>query len=658
MIALLTLNAALAAPMQAADIQSGALEYRVGNELHTLPMVRTEVDADLHGDLATVRLVQTFANPESAPLNATYAFPLPSDAAVHGMELIAGDLVVTAQIKESAEAKATFETAKRQGKQAALLTQHRPNVFTQDIANLPPGTEIRVTVEYVHPIPKVDGAFEWVFPVAVGPRYVPAERDHTGEPEPLEMGAWNVAGTGTDVQLPLTIESGRLAVDVALHGGTAITDLRVDSHPTARIQKGSDIGTVKLSGSQPNRDLVVRYQLADDDVAVATTAWAEDGRGIVNLLIDPPASVTADRITPREVVYVLDTSGSMSGAPMDAVKRFVHRSLDTLRAGDHFRLVRFGNNATEFGQGAVPWNPETEAAAHAWIDALQAGGGTEMRTGVNTALDAPSVPGTVRTVVFLTDGYIGNDVDVIRLLESKDSDARLFSFGIGGSVNRWLLEELARVGHGTARIVTDPTQADDAADALADRMAAPYLTDVRIDWGDAPIREATPEQLPDLFLGEPLRVMAKFDKAGSYPIAIHGKVAGSPATLPIRLELPAQSSEGEALPLTWARSRIADDMHRYLSPMTAGPEREQIRQQVTTLGLEYGLATQWTSFVAVVPEPVMAQNTAAPQPVHLPSSGSSASWGGSAAPEPAGWAAMGLMGVLGLLVNRRRRRKA
>lgn len=632
-------------------LPSGTMEVRVDGQVVHLPMVKTEVDADIHGDLATVRMVQTFANPSESPLSATYAFPLPSDAAVSGMELVAGDIRVVAEVQRKEEAQATFDQAKANGQQAALLTQHRPNVFTQDVANLPPGESIRVSITYVHAVPKVDGAFEWVLPVAVGPRYVPGQRLHSGEPEPLAIGTWTVPQAGAELELEPWLDPGRLALTLEVHPGAPVTALHVD-HDEARTRLDGDRHRVELSGRVANRDVVVRYQLADDEVAASTTTSTEGGRGVLSLLVDPPASVEAARLTPREVVYVFDTSGSMSGPPLDTVKRFAHRSLDTLRPGDFFRLVRFDNTASEFARGAIPYNAENAAVAHAWLDALHAGGGTEMRTGVNAALDPAAVPGTVRVVVFLTDGYIGNDADVIRLIESKDGGARLFALGVGGSVNRWLLEEMARVGRGVARVVTDPTTADAEADRLAHRLAAPYLTDVTIDWGDAPVRDVTPAVLPDLFLGEPLRVLAKVDRAGTWDVLIRGTVAGNTATLPVRVEVPEASPDAQALPLVWARSQIEDRMHRYLSPTTGSDERSSLQSEVTTLGLEYGLATQWTSFVAVVPE---SPQLAMALPTPAPTFSGGTSFGGSAAPEPAGWAATLLMLALGGRALRTRR---
>lgn len=626
-------------------LPSGTMEVRLDGQLVHLPMVRTEVDADIHGDLATVRMVQTFENPSSSPLSATYAFPLPSEAAVSGMELVAGDVRVVAEVQRKEQAQATFDEAKANGQQAALLTQHRPNVFTQDVANLPPGASIRASITYVHAVPKVDGAFEWVLPVAVGPRYVPADRLHSGEPEPLPMGTWSVPQAGSELELEPFLDPGRLAVTLELHPGTPVTELSV-GHPEARTRLDGDRHRIELSGRVANRDLVVRYQLADDEVAASSTAFTEAGRGVISLLVDPPANADLGRLTPREVVYVLDTSGSMSGPPLETVKRFVHRSLDTLRPGDTFRLVRFDNAASELASAPIPFDAENVAVGHAWVEALGAGGGTEMRTGVNAALDPPVAPGTVRVVVFLTDGYIGNDVDVIRLIESKDGGARLFALGVGGSVNRWLLEEMARVGRGVARVVTDPTTADREADQLAHRLAAPYLTDVTIDWGDAPVRDVTPAVLPDLFLGEPLRVLAKVDRAGTYEVTIRGAIAGSTARLPVRIEVPEASPDAQALPLVWARSQVEDRMHRYLSPMTGFEERTALQAEVTSLGLEYGLATHWTSFVAVVPEdPQLA--LAIPQPPPMPGFSGGTSFGGSAAPEPAGWAASLLMLALG-----------
>ncbi|MBT3222863.1 MAG: VWA domain-containing protein, partial [Proteobacteria bacterium] len=396
------------------------VEAVVDQQVVQLPLLRSTVNADLSGDLASVSLVQVFANPYDSPLNARYLFPLPENAAVHAMEMTAGEMVIRADIMRIEKAQQTFEAAKAEGKQAALLTQHRPNVFTQDIANLPPGEQLRIEIQYAHNIPKQDGAFNFHFPMVVGPRYVPDNQSYPDEPEPLAAGVWNLDQPAVN---PEIIDSDRLGLHIRLDGGTKIESVLSTSH-TVTIAGSENERHIELKEGQSiaNRDFVLRYRLAKEDVVVSTTAWAEEGRGVVSLLIDPPVATTGAKLTSRELIFVLDTSGSMDGPPMEASKRFMRRALSTMKPTDYFRIIRFSESATEFDPQALPATGNHLERANAYIDGLRAGGGTEMRTGMNAALDAKSIPGTIRNVVFLTDGNIGNDMDVIRLVERKRKD--------------------------------------------------------------------------------------------------------------------------------------------------------------------------------------------------------------------------------------------
>jgi Ca-activated chloride channel family protein len=288
-----------------------------------------------------------------------------------------------------------------------------------------------------------------------------------------------------------------------------------------------------------------------------------------------------------------------------------------------------------------------------------------MTRGIRAALSPPIPEGRLRIVVFLTDGYIGNDVDVVRLIRAERGEARLFSFGVGNAVNRYLLEEMARAGRGVARIVKPgDDDADEAAELLANRLEAPYLTDLSIDWGDAPVREAAPAILPDLFLGESVRVLARFDGPGAWRITVHGRVAGRPVKLPLDVLLPAEAAGAEALPILWARAQIDDRMIDYLDPARDAAQRERLRGEVIALGLEHRLVTQWTSLVAVAP--VVENRGGAGAEADVPvarvegvsaKAYSGGSFGGHAAPEPASWAAIGLVGAMAAGWIRRRRQR-
>jgi Ca-activated chloride channel family protein len=379
---------------------------------------------------------------------------------------------------------------------------------------------------------------------------------------------------------------------------------------------------------------------------------------VVSLLIEPPVPSEQLPIAPREVVFLLDTSCSMAGEPMDASKRFMTQALQGLRPQDTFRVLRFSDSASGLSEAPLPATPLNVARGQTYVDELVGQGGTMMTQGVRAALEPAADPERVRIVVFLTDGYIGNDVEVIGLVEQELGDARLFSLGVGGNVNRYLLEEMARSGRGTARIVEDPAQAQAAAESLAAQLESPFLTDVEIDWGDAVVEQVTPRVLPDLFLGDSLRVMALVQAPGTLDVTVRGTLGGERVALLAQVVVPAESEGGEALPVVWARGVISDLMLDYISPRTDAVGRERVQHQVTALGLEHRLVTRWTSFVAVAPAqdmvrgPMESDRSIASSGYR--SAGSGRSWGGSAAPEPHIWAALALLSLMGGLGLRRR----
>lgn len=636
--------------------EHAALEAEIDGALVELPLLSSTVRADLDGDIASVTLVQTFANPGEAPMNARYVFPLPEDAAVHRMRMTAGDTVVEAEIQRKAEAQATYEAAKSEGKQASLLEQHRPNVFTQQIANLPPGEEVSVTIEYAHAVPREDGAYRFVFPMTVGPRYTGMPRVE-GDPEPLGSGGWTLSSG--EAVLPASIAHSAIDLEVRVDGGMPIEVATSPSHDIATRGHG-ELMEIRLVEATPvaNADFVLEYSLAGESARAGTTAWAENGKGVVSLLIEPPAAASEAQITPRELVFLLDTSCSMNGVAIESSKAFMREALGHMRSSDTFRIHRFGSDVDELSAAALPATSQNVERGVEYVDSLSANGGTNMNLGLHAALDPADDPDRMRIVVFLTDGYIGQDFEILQLVESIRGDARLFSLGIGTSVNRYLLEELARSGKGTARIVLDPEDAPAEALALAERLETPFLTDVHIDWGDAPIHDATPRDAPDLFLGDSLRVMALYDSPGTYPVTVRGTLNGRPAALPLQVELPADSEGSDALPVVWARAQVSDRMIDWMSPRTEAADKAAVVEEITTLGLEYRLVTQWTSFVAVAKDRPIAENaidvdvpTPAPKATSMTNG---VHFGGSSAPEPAEWAVLGCLALLGLVVFRQR----
>ncbi len=646
----------------------GALEVVVDGQVVSLPLLKTDADVEVHGDLSTVRLVQRFANPLGPSTEARYVFPLPPDAAVYAMKLTTADEVIEAKIQEKAAAEATFAAAKAEGKQAALLAQERPNVFVQRIAHLVPGAPVEVELRYAHVVPRRDGAYELHLPLVVGPRYVAPQSAGDGEPAPLPANEWTLPASAP-VAAPKTVDRERVGLRVLLQAGVPVRAVESPSHPIEVSELGERMRHVVLASGRTldDRDFVLRYRLAGEAIAAGVTAHAGKEGAFVSLLVEPPSHLEGERVTPRELVFVLDCSGSMAGVPLEASKRFMRQALRGLRPTDSFRVIRFSDGATAFSKAPLPATAANVREGLAYVDGLDAEGGTDMSSGIRAALD-PVVPaGALRVVVFLTDGYIGSDAAVVRLVEQRRGEARLFAFGIGASVNRWLLEELGRVGRGDARIVLPDEDAGEAADLLANRLEAPVLTDLAVDWGGGPFAEATPAALPDLFLGDSVRVVARATKPGTYRVHVHGKVAGKPVRLPLDVTVPSAGGApgGEALPIVWARGQIEDRMQRWGAPSRTAEERSKLEAEVTRLGLDHRLVTRWTSFVAVARKVVVPSGASTPADVAVPqvhgvpgAAYPTGSFGGSAAPEPATLLGAGALSALAAGWLRRRRRGA
>lgn len=631
-------------------------------EITTLPMLKSDVTVRISGDLATVSLIQTFHNPNEGGMSARYLFPMPEDAAVYSMLYKVGELVVEGKIREKQVAQAEFDQAKAEGKQAALLTQHKPNVFTQDIANLPGGETVQVEIRYAQPVPMLDGDYTWHFPMVVGPRYQPGDAGSVPGGAPA-LSQWTVAAS-SEVALPETIDADRVRLRVLLDGGAPVTALSSPSHPVVITEDGAQHRTVHLASDRTldNADFVLTYRLGGEQLAAAVTTNGDGGEGVVSLLLSPPASIPAEAQIPRELVFVLDTSCSMSGAPMETSRLFMEEALKTLGEHDSFRMLNFSSDVSALSNAPLKATPENLKLAQRHLQRLDTGGGTDMRLGIEAALGQEAEPGVMRIVVFLTDGYIGNEGDIIPLVERLRGDARLFSLGVGSSVNRWLLEELARAGRGVARIVLNDDQAKDAARALAQRIAAPALTDLQIVWGDAPVEQVSPGRLPDLFLGQPVRVLARYTRGGRFPVLIRGRQGAEIVELRVDLVLPERSDGGAALPTLWARSLVQDRMIDYLSPFADETRRQALAQEITTLGLEHHLITQWTSFVAVAHEaqlatsrgPTVSVATPTPLGVRGYMDGGGFSGVGGATPEPATGLAITLLAAGAAWAGRKR----
>lgn len=573
------------------------LHTRVHDRIIPLPLYHTDVKAQLTFMIGSVTVTQQYHNPYDGKIEAVYTFPLPDDAAVRDFVLQVGDRRIRGIIREREEATRIYLEARRQGHVASLMTQERPNIFTQRVANIEPGKRINVSITYFHTLRYQEGEFTFVYPMVVGPRYnPPGFTDGVGA---VPAGAHGQSGQRTEIQYvrPEHIVPNDISFDVAIDAGGDIGDITSPTHAIRSTRTAPGQARVTLSPNDriPNRDFVLRYKVGGDKVSAGLAVHKDEAGGTFALLIHPPQSLKAVPRTAREMIFVIDCSGSMNGRPLAQAKRALVKCLKRLDADDTFQILRFSDRVTMFEAGPVIASQDNVARGVAWTEALATEGGTQMQEVVRVALDYPPSPGRMRIVSFLTDGYIGNDREVVAFARARLNHARIFSFGVGDSVNRYLLEALARVGRGVSTFVTLEEATETAAEELYKRVEHPALTDLRIDWGGMAAVDLQPNPLPDLYLGRPVMLYGRFKGEGPAQVRITGRAGKQPFETAIAVNLNEPAQRHAALPAVWARTKIAG-LHDAL--IGSGDSRE-IGEEIRTLALRHGLLSEFTAFVAV-----------------------------------------------------------
>ena len=540
----------------------------VGGE--RLPMVHTAMEVTVDGPVARVEVTQDFVNPHDRSIDAEYLFPLPGDAAVNAMQLRVGDRVVEGTVQTRDGARRTFQNARARGRTAALLEEERPDLFQQSVANIHPGERVRVRMRFVETVAWREGRYELVLPLRAG---------------------------GVPGQAP-----GDATVRATVSAGVPLASVTSPSHDVHVAARG-DVRDVSLAGPVPtDRDFVLRWVPVADIVAPAVlTSEGPDGR-YLTLVLHPGANPPDAAVTPREMVFALDVSSSMRGRPLAQAQAVVRASLRALRPTDTFRLVAFSDVATHFDPNAVAADAASLARAVAWVDALQAAGSTGLRRGLDAALSSAVAPRRVRIVTVLSDGYAGDDRAVLAGVRGALGGARIFTVGVGTTVNRWLLGTLADDGRGELHTLAPSDDPEVFASTFARALDRPCLTDVSVDFGDLDVHDALPRELPDLFAGRPVVLHARYVRGGHGIVRVRGLVAGRPWQRDLVVDLPSGGNapahatgwNRDALPSLWARARVAE-LER---AMLLG-ETDALRAELTSVGLRFGLVTETTSFVAV-----------------------------------------------------------
>ncbi|MGC2063751.1 MAG: VIT domain-containing protein [Thermodesulfovibrionales bacterium] len=586
-----------------------------------MPLKSTAADVTIVGVIADVKVTQVYRNEGKRALEAVYVFPASTRAAVYGMRMTIGKRIVEAKIKRRDEAQQEYEEAKKQGRSASLLEQKRPNVFQMNVANIMAGDTITVELRYTELMVPEDRTYEFVYPTVVGPRY-------SNQPS---------AAAATPNSVPNLVPASitkKWVENPHLHQGEAPTytfDIRVNINaglPVHQISCGSHKVTISYDGPSyavvgldrseargGNRDYILKYQLAGDRIESGLLLLDNGKEKFFLLQLQPPKRFLPAEMPGREYIFIVDVSGSMHGFPLDISKRLFKDLLSNLRATDRFNVLLFSGGSAVLSEQSMTATPENIRKATSFIDQQQGGGGTELLPALKRALSLPQAEGFSRTVVIATDGYVTVEEEVFDLIRKNLNRANMFTFGIGTSTNRHILEGMARVGNGEPFVITKAEEAPARAAAFRNMIQSPLLSHIAIHYVGFDAYDIEPVTVPDVLADRPVIVFGKWRGKPAGKIIVKGVSGNGIFKQVINVDKVSPSKSNSALRYLWARQRIAllSDYNRLRSD-------DKRIQEVTRLGLQYNLLTAYTSFIAADSE-VRNKNeeqTTVRQPLPMP----------------------------------------
>jgi len=605
-------------------IQGGQLFFR-DQAGQFVPAVTqgSEVDIEINGMVARVVLTQRFRNVSQHFVEGVYAFPLPENAAVRRMEMLVGERRIVGKVREREEARKIYQQAKTSGKRAALVEQQRPNLFTNRVANIGPGEDIAVELEYSQEVEYRAGQFSLRFPSTITPRYMP------GQPAVVQEGDAEPSGYRVDPTHGWAVPTDQVpdadAISPFLHTAAGGDDSPLNSiEISARLDMGMPLAsvdapyhqialarragvyeiTLAAGRAEMNRDFLLQWRPVSGSAPTAalfTESVAGEHYGL--LMVVPPSGERAVEVVPREIVFVIDTSGSMGGEPIRQARQSLGMALNQLREEDYFNIIAFNASHRVLFRESMPATFHHVQVATEFVRHLNASGGTEMMPALLAALNAGGEADALRDrpalrqIVFITDGAVGNETALFEAIDRDLGDNRLFTVGIGSAPNSWFMREAARLGRGTFSYVGDVSEVSASMTTLFEQLAHPVAVGLRLDWPAG--AEVWPRRTPDLYRGQPLLLAVKFGPNWpSDELIVSGRLAGK--TWRSQLNYPTAPPTGEAgghagVASIWARRKIAG----LLEGKLRGQSEEQVRAGVLPLALRHQLLSPYTSFVAV-----------------------------------------------------------
>lgn len=618
------------------------------------PLKETNVVTNINGIIAETFVTQIYANEGQNPINARYVFPGSTKAAVHGMTVQIGDEIIKAQIKERVEAKQEFEEAKSEGKSASLLEQERPNVFTMNVANIMPGDTVKIELHYTETITSTDGKYEFVFPTVVGPRYISPTTDASDDSNHFVETPYLMNGDTPPDKYNITVN---------LTSGVPISKITCQSHKIVTDIDNNNNALITLANPEEyagNRDYILNYSLTGTEInsglmlnkgGVAGDSGPKEN--FFMLTVQPPERYKLDDILPREYIFVLDVSGSMYGYPIDTAKALIKNLVSNLRPTDTFNVVLFSGTSAQMSPKSVPANKDNINWAFNLIDQEDGSGGTELSPALQSAIDIPRISKDVaRSVIVITDGYIAEESSIFDIIRKNVGKTDFFSFGIGDGVNRYLIEGIAKAGQGEAFVVTDAAKATEVAENFRDYIQSPILRDIKVKYNGFSTYDVEPQKLATLFAKRPIVLFGKWKGEAKGTIEITGTLGNGKEYKQVIQVANAQSQESiSALPYLWARSRVEQLMDYGIE----GDENDMkgVQKEVTQIGLDYSMLTQFTSFIAVTEEVRNTGDAAKDvnQPLPLPTNVSNLSVGSYTSGSEPGTAAIIVVVALMVIVR-------
>lgn len=609
LILLLSASPARSLPHAVDELSSGQMLLSVdGANAPPALLHDTHIEIQVSGMVAVVTLKQSFENVTDRWAEGIYVFPLPEDAAVRSLEMQIGERRVVGRIRERAEARATFEAARKAGKKTSLVEQQRPNLFSNRVANLAPGERVSVTLQFVQPVAYRGGVFSLRLPTTLTARYMPGESvvSEEGEyvadassgwaaptsevPDAAQISPFQHAVRGSDAAPlnPLTLEA---VIDM----GMPLAELQTPYHSTAVQRQGFRYRLELADGmAEMDRDVLLQWKPVAGSEPQAAMFQEQVGKEHYGLLMLVPP-VSAPLVASRELVFVVDTSGSMGGVSIEQARASVSRALRQLRPEDYFNVIEFNSHHRTLFRAPVPATRHNLARAGEFVRQLQASGGTEMLPALRAALAQQQElnAGRIRQVVFITDGAVGNEQALFEEIATRLGSARLFTVGIGSAPNGWFMRKAADFGRGTHTLIGDHDEVGPRMDSLFETLSAPVATDIIVDWPVAV--ETWPQRVPDLYLGEPLMLAVKLgaDARGA-TVSVSGLSAGQ--RWERQITLPADElTPHKGVASLWARKKITS----LLDERVLGRAEAEVRDAVLAVALSHQLLSPYTSFIAV-----------------------------------------------------------